>query len=241
MLSEYDQFAVLELKLWQAKMLRPPSFANRIAGKMQRKINSYIPEKVHQVITGTIKRMIEVVLFGSELTKKPILPYSTLAMREAAIKEQIEFYKKAAAAEGGITGAGGFLLGLADFPLLISLKIKMLFDIAAISGFDSADYRERIYLLYIFQLAFSNPEKRREIFIKMTHWEDKVHLLSNDINHFDWRTFQQEYRDYIDLVKIAQLIPIIGAPVGAIVNYRLLDKLGKTAIQAYRMRILKNQ
>jgi hypothetical protein len=38
------------------------------------------------------------------------------------------------------------------------------------------------------------------------------------------------------LAKLAQLIPIIGAPVGAVVNYRLLDRLGDAAIGAYRMR-----
>jgi len=56
------------------------------------------------------------------------------------------------------------------------------------------------------------------------------------MDEFDWRKFQQEYRDYIDLAKLAQLIPIIGAPVGVIVNHRLLKKLGVTAINAYRMR-----
>jgi hypothetical protein len=35
---------------------------------------------------------------------------------------------------------------------------------------------------------------------------------------------------------MAQLIPVIGAPVGVIVNNRLLKKLGKTAMMAYRMR-----
>ena len=35
---------------------------------------------------------------------------------------------------------------------------------------------------------------------------------------------------------MAQLVPVIGAPVGAIANYRLLKKLGTTAINAYRMR-----
>ncbi len=65
--------------------------------------------------------------------------------------------------------------------------------------------------------------------------------LPADIHQFDWRTFQQEYRDYIDLAKLAQLIPIIGAPVGAVVNYRLLQKLGTTAMNAYRMRWLEQK
>jgi hypothetical protein len=40
--------------------------------------------------------------------------------------EKLNFYKKAAAASGAGTGAGGILLGLADFPLLLSLKMKFL-------------------------------------------------------------------------------------------------------------------
>ena len=72
----------------------------------------------------------------------------------------------------------------------------------------------------------------------MIDWEEKRKNLPEDINKFDWRNFQQEYRDYIDLAKMAQLVPVIGAPVGVLVNYRLIKKLGITAINAYRMRIL---
>ena len=70
----------------------------------------------------------------------------------------------------------------------------------------------------------------------MQNWKETSRNLPEDIHQFDWRNFQQEYRDYIDLAKLAQLIPVIGAPVGAIVNYRLIKKLGRTAIQSYHMR-----
>ena len=73
----------------------------------------------------------------------------------------------------------------------------------------------------------------------MTGWEEKRKSLPEDINQFDWRNFQQEYRDYIDLAKMAQLIPVIGAPVGVLVNYRLIKKLGITAMNAYRLRKFK--
>jgi hypothetical protein len=63
--------------------------------------------------------------------------------------------------------------------------------------------------------------------------------LPADIEQFDWRTFQQEYRDYIDLVKMVQLVPVIGAPVGIIANYRLIKKSGVTDVNACRMRVLK--
>ena len=41
-----------------------------------------------------------------------------------------------------------------------------------------------------------------------------------------------------NLAKMAQLIPIIGAPVGAVVNWRLTQRVGDMAINAYRMRRL---
>jgi hypothetical protein len=132
-------------------------------------------------------------------------------------------------------------LGLADFPLLISLKLKLLYDIAALYGYTVSNYKERLYILFIFQLAFSSHEHRKNIYLKMVPWNEISKTLPEDINEFDWRSFQQEYRDYIDLAKIAQLIPIIGAPVGFVVNYRLIRKLGDTAMQAYRMRWFENE
>jgi hypothetical protein len=48
--------------------------------------------------------------------------------------------------------------------------------------------------------------------------------------------FQQEGRDYLDLAKLVQLVPVIGAVGGAYVNHRLTHKLGNFAMNAYRMR-----
>jgi hypothetical protein len=238
-MPSYEENMLQELRIWQHQMVQAPSFTNKLSRKMQQKINSYIPDKVHLAITTTIKQMIRAMLFGANLTTRKPLVHVPLPAQETLVLERIAFYKNAAAAEGGVTGAGGFLLGLADFPLLLSLKLKMLFDIAAMYGYTVDDYRERIYLLHIFQLAFSSHEQRRQVYLQMVNWEEKKQHLPEDIHQFDWQTFQQEYRDYIDLAKMAQLIPVIGAPVGAFVNYRLLKKLGMTAMNAYRMRWLE--
>ncbi len=203
---------------------------------MQTKMNSYIPEKVHQVITATIRQMTRGVLFGAEyITKEPAAMKGIEQMEENVLKN-INRYKHTAAAEGGLTGAGGILLGLADFPILLGIKLKMLFDIAAGYGYSVKDYKERVFLLHIFQLAFSSHEHRRNVYLMMQNWKEQSKKLPDDINKFDWRNFQQEYRDYIDLAKMAQLIPGIGAFVGFVVNYKLIKKLGQTAMNAYRMR-----
>ena len=239
MYHSYDEIALAELKLWQLKMLRRPSLLNKLSKRIQIKINSWIPEKVHNAITVTIKQMIRAVLFGAKYTTSKSLVNISLLVRENMVKKKIENYKKTAAVEGGVTGAGGILLGLVDFPVLIGIKIKLLFDIAGLYGFDTNDYKERVYLLHIFELAFSSDVRRKEIYEKMTHWEKKSADLPDDIHQFDWRNFQQEYRDYLDIAKMAQLIPVIGAPVGIVTNYRLIKKLGITAMNAYRMRLLE--
>jgi hypothetical protein len=233
-MTQYDIKAGNELRKWQKQMQRKPSLINRLSKRMQTKLNSLIPEKVHVAITTTIKQMVKVVLFGSKITADAPRSQGSLEVREAVVEEKIKFYRKAAAIEGGVTGAGGILMGLADFPLLLGIKLKMLFDIASVYGFDVRDYKERLYLLYIFQLAFSSQEQRRKVYSQIENWNKEQ--LPEDINEFDWRIFQQEYRDYIDIAKMAQLIPVIGAPVGVVVNYQLIKKLGNTAMNAYRMR-----
>lgn len=238
-MDKHEETIRIELHFWKKEMVEKPSYLNKLTNNIQKKINSYIPEKIHTAITVTIKKMVQAVLYGSTYTTSmvPALEMS-LIHREALVKQKIDNYSKTGAAEGGITGAGGFLMSMADFPVLISIKMKMLFEIAALYGFDVKGYKERLYILYIFQLAFSSQHGRTKVFMHMENWDQKLHILPENSENFDWKTFQQEYRDYIDLAKMAQLLPVVGAAVGAVANYQLIKKLGKTAMQAYRMRLI---
>ncbi|WP_310794557.1 EcsC family protein [Hymenobacter sp. HSC-4F20] len=62
-----------------------------------------------------------------------------------------------------VTGTGGFLLGLTDSRLL-GLKLKFLSDVAALYGYDVRDYTKRLFLLHIFQLAFSSQHTRNQAY-----------------------------------------------------------------------------
>jgi uncharacterized protein (DUF697 family) len=228
--------AAVELRAWQQRMQRRPSYLNRFTRYMQRRLNKLIPERVHQVLTTTIKQMVRGVLFGSTYTTRKPLTDTAWPDRDAAVRTRIGYYRTTAAAEGALTGAAGFFVGLADFPLLLALKLKLLFDVAALYGHDVKDYTERLYLLHVFQLAFSSQHIRNKVYRRLATWESYRQTLPTDVHDFDWRTFQQEYRDYIDLAKMAQLLPVIGAAVGAVANYQLIDQLGATAMNCYRMR-----
>lgn len=235
---DYNILIYEELNSWKKDMKKKPSILDKASKKIQNKFNGVLPEKYHEIMTIAIKNMVKGVLLGSTYTTKTPIEQMPLELRERLVREKIKFYKTTAMLEGAGTGAGGFWLGLADFPLLLSIKIKFLYEVSAIYGFNVKNYKERLYILYIFQLAFSSQSKTNEIFVEMENWEDTSSSFPEDINEFNWREFQQEYRDYIDLAKLLQLVPFIGAFVGAYANSKLLDKLGKTAMNAYRMRIL---
>lgn len=237
----YQKQIIREVEAWKKKMRSHPSLVDNMSKSVQNRLNRFIPEKVHGVITTTIKQMVKAVLFGSAYAAIKEKSYSSLEEAEIAIQERIKNYKQTAAIEGGVTGAGGFLMAMVDFPVLLSIKIKLLFDIAVMYGFDIKDYKERLFILYVFQLAFSSQAHRQNVFKDVENWEQLSLELPANINEFNWRPFQQEYRDHIDLAKMAQLIPGIGAVVGVVVNYRLIKKLGQTAMNAYRMRILATQ
>ena len=233
----YIETVRIDHNKWKKKMMKRVSIINKVTSKTQGKFNSILPQKYHEIITASIKTMVKSVLFGYQYITKEPYRNLTLEERENLVRDKINFYKKTAMAEGAATGAGGLLLGLADFPLLLGIKVKLLYDIAAIYGFDVKDYKERIYILNIIQLSFSSQEHMKRVYYNMANWRYYENKLPSDINDFDWRKFQQEYRDYLDLAKLFQLVPFIGAAVGLLVYGRLLDKLGYTAINAYRLRL----
>lgn len=237
-LKRYERMVQKELIRWQSKMTRRSSFFDRMTKNIQTRANRLIPDKAHEVITAAIKNMAIAVLTGSEYITKEPLKDIAFEEREKIVQKKLLLYKRTASLEGAGTGAGGILLGLADFPLLLSIKMKFLFDVASVYGYDVKDIGERYYILHLFQLAFSSRQKRMEVYQKILNWEGYINQHPPSLDSIDWRSFQQEYRDYIDLVKLLQLVPGIGAVVGAVANYKLLEELGETAMNGYRLRMI---
>jgi len=201
----YAQWARTEVAHWRARLLKPPSVFDHAAKGVQVRITRLIPEPVHATLTTVIEGMTRTILTGANLTTARPLIEAPLSERDRRALAIIDGYRKTAALEGGVAGAGGFWLALADFPALLVIKMKLLFDLSAVYGHEADRFEERLFILQVFQLAFSNPVRRRTILAGPSDWEARTH--PTDFENFDWRSFQQEYRDYIDLAKLAQLIP----------------------------------
>lgn len=238
----YEKHVRVELNYWAQRLLKRPGLLGRTSKILQTKINDkIIPQKVQTVITATVKGLVKSVVFGLDFIPKssPVQEIS-LQKRDELARTLLLKYKRIAAAEGAGTGAGGFTLAIADFPALIVIKMKFLFELAHVYGFSTQDYRERLFLLYIFQLAFSSQEMRPELFKVILNWEkdlEKCPAKEGYLQQIDWEQFQREYRDAIDFRKTLQLIPGFGTVVGAWANYGLVNDLGTVGMNCYRLRI----
>jgi len=225
------------VEAWRARMLKRPGLWDRATRGTQNRINRLIPERVHAIVTAGVEAMSKGILFGSDLVKTRPAADGSLAVRELRARAMIKTYRTTAGVEGGVAGAGGFVLAAADFPALMAIKVRMLGDVVGAYGWGGGSVRERLFVLHIFHLAFASARRRPEALAELEAWIAGVGQ-PEAITDYDWRQFQIEYRDYIDLAKMAQLIPVVGAPIGAVVNWRLVDRLGETAMMACRMRWL---
>ncbi len=229
----YEKHVEKELNRWHCEIMKDAGIFERSSNGIQKQTRKLVPKKMQNTITVTVEKMVETILFGSELlTIKEDASGLSLAEQDFLVQNQFQMYRNTAVTQGVGFGAGGILLGLADLPVLMGIKIKFMFDSAKLYGFDTDDQNERLFLLYVFQLAFSGREHRLEIFRILQDWDDRSHPS------VDWEKFQTEYRDYLDIAKLLQLMPVIGSVAGGTANYKLMNRLKENVMNCYRMRIL---
>jgi hypothetical protein len=238
----YEQKAREEISAWEQQLFKPPGWLERTSKTIGNRINHLIPQKMHDVITTTIKSIVRTALFGAEYTpKRAVQRNLNLELNDQEAKRLFALYQKIAVAEGAGTGAGGILLNVVDFPALIAIKMKFLFELAHNYGYDTKTFSERVFILKVFQLTFSGPEQRAKLLNAIKNWDSEKKLWSSNAdysNAMDWETFQKEYRDAIDFRKMLQMVPGIGAVAGAWANYTILEEIGQSATNAYRLRRL---
>jgi len=155
----YEQKIQKEVADWEQTLFKPPGWLEKTSKSIGNRINHWIPPKVHNIITTTIRSIVRTALFGAEYTpSRPVQIKQKLESSDQEAKELFALYQKIAVAEGAGTGAGGIMLSMVDFPALIAIKMKFLFEMAHVYGYDTKHFSERVFILKVFQMTFSGPE-----------------------------------------------------------------------------------
>ncbi|MBO8173080.1 MAG: EcsC family protein [Bacillaceae bacterium] len=240
-LSHYEQHIYQKLIRWEREQTEgSPGLLNRWSMKWQKKIDSLVPDVIHQKLSRALEGAVKALVNGVSLIKKRGVRLNRsllLEEKDRQAKKVIERYKKWAMGEGAGTGMGGFVLSAVDFPALIGIKFKMLQELSAVYGYDLEEKKERLFVIKVFQLAYAGEENRRNIYRELKNWH-RVGLKQQKTleSMMDWRSFYEEYRGSLEWRKLLQVIPGMGAVVGAIANRSIVDDLGETALQVYRLR-----
>lgn len=244
-MDSYENRIKVELRLWENNILSKTGFFEGISRRMQKKIDALLPEKFHETLTKAMEIAINSVLKGIDLIpidEKKIAAAKDIDLRtiDGEVDKIIDRYKKIGAASGAGTGAGGVLAMTLDYPALIAVKLKMLQEVAQTFGYNIKEQKERIFILKVFLLAFSGDASRRKVYQEVKEWDLLQEVPSTKEttceNYMDWREFYTEYKESIEFQKMLQILPGIGAVVGAWANYNLVQELGDTARNAYRLR-----
>ena len=156
-----------------------------------------------------------------------------------------------AATEGAGTGALGFPGLAADIPALFGILVRQIQEIGCCYGYDPYEVEEREYLLHILRAGFaSNVKLKMEFIVAMKQFEEVLvrmawkkmakELANKEITKgamlAGLRQLAKALGIQLTKRKALQMIPIVGAVVGASLNGVLANDIGRTAYMSYRRR-----
>ncbi|MFT8323396.1 MAG: EcsC family protein [Bacillus sp. (in: firmicutes)] len=155
-----------------------------------------------------------------------------------AVKKLTKNRKKLATIQGASTGVGGFLtLGL-DIPLLLSMQIKLLQDIAICHGYNPNDKKERIFIVKCLQFVSADIVGKKTILAQLGHYDQNKEQVQREVisEMQGWREVVYAYRDSFGWKKLFQMVPVFGIIFGAFSNRSSIEAIAETAEMFYRKR-----
>lgn len=146
-----------------------------------------------------------------------------------------------AAVEGGGTGLGGLVLIAADIPLLFTINLRMIQQIAACYGFVLSGPAYRPLVLSVFNVAATGGRESkssavREVSVAAAAFANELEYKGRVRGSFKDQNRHVPREIVKNLLgrKLAQAIPIAGAAVGAGVNYWFTQETANAAYMLFR-------
>jgi hypothetical protein len=239
-MNNYENKVKNDLLLWKKKIFKSFDSVDSFIGNFQEKIRSIIPQKILKLISDAMVIAMKTFLYGNEIVSTDIFKEGTLRQRDDLAIGLKEKYSRNLALTGAVSATGGPLMSIGEMAILINMKFRFLQSIAGIYGYDCSKVSERIYILKIFQLTFSDKRERKIVLNEILNFDsEKMEELG--LENIDINKIETSYRDYLDISKLAQFIPIAGIPINSAVNFSLLNKLGINGMNSYRLRYINDK
>ncbi|WP_445491121.1 EcsC family protein [Niallia sp. 03133] len=158
-------------------------------------------------------------------------------MKKAAAK-LAKNRKKWAALQGASTGVGGFLTLSLDIPVLLSMQIKLLQDIALCYGYEPNEKKERIFIVKCLQFVSADVVGKKTILNQLSNYDCNSEQIKREVisEMQGWREVVYAYRDSFGWKKLFQMVPVVGIVFGAFSNRSSIESIAEAADMFYRKR-----
>ena len=265
-LTEYERTAQREVERWE----RGETFLQQALGFAMRPVDwafdQFVPESVTDALTDALTQALSTLNDASawaydeadvlakaaevgldvgavgELRDRPLESLDALARQYASQNAML------AALSGGGAGLGGALLVAADIPVLFTVNFRLIQQIAAAYGFPLKGPGYTPLVVSIFNVAASGSREAKSDALR----ELAVAAAAIDGGGYRGRKAQGTLREQLGHVpreiakslgaqKLAQLIPVAGAAVGAGVNYWFTDQTAQAAVMLCRALYLERK
>ena len=258
-LSEYEKNVRREVEQWQRAdgsiVMQAMNWAMKPVDYLVEQIS---PEIVDQVSEG-VASFLQMLNDASEWTydvdqtlaaarRRGIEADSLISLRRQPLESldplaRSYFSENAimAAVEGGGAGLGGAVFIAADIPLLFTINFRLIQQIAAAYGFPlrGPDYRPLV--LAVFNVAASDArdaraDALREVSVAAAAFASDLGYKGRVSGTFreQNRHIPREIAKNIVGRKVAQAVPLVGAAVGAGVNYWFTSQTAEAAYMLFR-------
>ncbi|MBI3725371.1 EcsC family protein [bacterium] len=149
--------------------------------------------------------------------------------------------------EGGGCGLGGLALLAADIPLLFGVAFRVVRLVGCAYGIEPAATGEKVIAFKIFEITAGGTRDRYGALLEIEALKDELDGLDSQeraekaavlAGLIVSREGVKRLVAFLARRKLAQMIPLAGAAVGAGFNYMFVSDVAETARQVYRKRFL---
>lgn len=246
---------VADFALWPAEKaaeaLIPNGVQDAVGSAIQKCLSLLASQTVRTFDAESIRDDVKKAAHKS--AKKSIIVDRELRAADERAAKSWNWHIGFAVAEGAATGAGGFAGLAADVPALFGILIREIQEIATCYGYDATNESEKEYCLHILRTGFaSNAKLKLEFIISLKEFEQILinvtwkkmteALAAKQISKQSLLAALRQYAKNLGYQltkrKALQMVPVVGAIVGASLNGTLANDIGKAAYMSYRRRWL---
>ena len=261
--EDYAKHAKDEIARWESE---GPGFIAQVGDVVlwpaQKAAEILVPESVQEAVAKAIETFLASldfaarVLIDAEEVRARVSSLREVAgddlkSADQAAKHYWNWHAGYAATEGAVTGAFGLVGLAADIPALFTIELRLIQQIGICYGFDVYKENEQEYVLHILRTGSTGDLKAKlefliglkeieQILLKVAWKKMNEAFARKEMSRIAalaaLRQFAKSLGIQVTKRKALQMIPVVGALVGASFNGTFTNAIGRAAYMSYRRR-----